>query len=352
MEPSLRVESTDHEVMRTYLDTMRRVDHTLSGEETALAQALQVNGRASYRELADVLGVSDQTVARRLSRLRSGGKLRVLGLTDALRLGDTSWVIRVRCTPDAAASIGEALARRTDTCWVKLSSGGTEISCSVRARGPGLEESVLLEKLPRTPQVVDVSAHCLVHIFFGLDLSPINKNGPLTAEQVAALSFPVAPEVSSDTAPVTLDDGDRYLLDLLARDGRAAAGELAAVTGLSPSTVRRRITELRTAGVLYFDVDYHPYAFGRSFRATLWLEIDPSRLAEAGEALATHPEVSFAAAVTGTVNLYASVNVASAQLFYRYLTESVAALPGLRHTATVPTHRALKGPGPYPPTRS
>ncbi|WP_438295669.1 Lrp/AsnC family transcriptional regulator [Streptomyces sp. HUAS TT7] len=261
--------------------------------------------------------------------------------------------MRVRCTPDAAASIGEAMARRTDTTWVNLSSGGTEISCSVRTRGPGIEESPLLQKLPRTPQVVDVSAHCLLHVFFGQDLSTINKSGPLTAAQVAQLTPSVAPEqATAETPPVTLDDSDRQLLDLLARDGRAAPGELAAATGLSLSTVRRCIAELRTAGVLYFDVEYHPDVLQQNFRAALWLEIDPSRLAEAGAAIAAHPEVSFAAAVTGTANLYASIDVAGAQLFYRYLTESVATLPGLRHTATVPIHRTLKGPGPYLPTRA
>lgn len=339
--------------MQTYLDTLQHADRELSDEETALAHALQINGRASFREIGDALGVSDQTAARRWSRLRSAGKLRVLGLTDPLRLGDSPWFVRVRCTPDAAASIAEAMARRTDTSWVNLSSGGTEITCSVRTRGPGLEESLLLQKLPRTPQVVDVSAHCLLHVFFGQDLASINKSGPLTAAQVAALTPPVTPERATDaTPPVTLDDGDRHLLDLLARDGRAAPGELAAATGLSPSTVRRRITELRTAGVLYFDVEYHPDVLQRNFRAALWLEIDPSRLAEAGAALAVHPEVSFAAAVTGTANLYASINVPTAQTFYRYLTESVATLPGLRHTATAPIHRTLKGPGPYLPPRT
>ncbi|MEU8709433.1 AsnC family transcriptional regulator [Streptomyces sp. NPDC048565] len=338
--------------MKTYLDTMDDVGRALSDEETKLAHALQINGRASFQEIARALGVSDQTAARRWSRLRSTGKLRVLGLTDPLRLGDSSWVVRIRCTPDAAVSIGEALARRTDTSWVSLSSGGTELVCAVRARGPGLREPLLLQKLPRTPQVKDVSAHCLLHVFFGRDLSSINKSGPLTHAQVAALSpRPVREPATDASAAVALDSEDRHLLDLLARDGRAAPADLAAATGLSPSTVRRRITGLGAAGVLYFDVEYHVDVLQQNFRAALWLEIDPARLAEAGSALATHPEVPYAAAVTGTANLYASVAVTSAQDFYRYLTGSVATLPGLRHTGTTPVHRTLKGPGPYlPPT--
>lgn len=337
--------------MATYLDTPDHAHRSLSEEDMELVHALQINGRASFTEIADVLGISDQTAARRWSRLRSAGKLRVLGLTDPRRLGNSVWLVRVRCTPDAASSLGKAMARRTDTTWVNLDSGGTEISCSVRTRSPGPEESPLLQKLPRTPQVVDLSAHCSLHVFFGHDLGPINKRGPLTAEQVAALTPPDTPDRASDaTPPVPLDDSDRHLLDLLARDGRAATADLAAATGLSPSTVRRRITELRSAGALYFDVDYHPDILQQNFRAALWLEIDPSRLVEAGSALAAHPEVAYATATTGAANLYASIDVATAQLFYRYLTESVATLPGLRHTATAPIQRTLKGPGPYLPT--
>lgn len=220
----------------------------------------------------------------------------------------------------------------------------------MRTRGLGLDDSPLLQELPRTPQVVDVSAHCLLHIFFGRDLSPINKRGPLTAAQIEALTPRVTPEPApDDTPPVTLDDSDRHLLDLLARDGRAASGELAAATGLSPSTGRRRIAELTLSGVLYFDVEYPPDVLQENFRAFLWLEIDPAHLATAGAVLAAHPEVAFAGAVTGTTNLYARVDVPTAHLFYRYLTESVAALPGLRHTATTPTQRTMKGAGPYLP---
>ena len=145
-----------------------------------IMQALQIDGRAPFNRIAQVLGVSDQTVARRYGRLRQAGSVRVLGLTDPLRVGLTPWFVRVRCSPDAAASIGEALARRTDTRWVSLISGGTEICCLAQAAAPGQDEALLLEKLPRTPRVVQVSAHAMLHVFFGQDLSPVSRTGPLT----------------------------------------------------------------------------------------------------------------------------------------------------------------------------
>ncbi|WP_329179094.1 MULTISPECIES: Lrp/AsnC family transcriptional regulator [unclassified Streptomyces] len=310
-----------------------------------VVQALQLDGRAPFRRVGEVLGVSDQTVARRYARLRTSAGLRVLGLTDPLRVGLTPWFVRVCCTPDAAASVGEALARRTDTRWVSLLSGGTEIFCLTHASSPGTDpDALLLQKLPRTPRVVQVTAHALLHVFFGHDLSPVSRTGPLDPEQLRALR---PPAVEADGDPVQLSDADRRLLDALAHDGRTPAAELAGLTGWSPTTVRRRMAELRASGALYYDLDFGTGALAPEMRASLWLEVEPAALAEAGQALAGHAEVAFAAAITGTANVYASVLCRDPRALYRYLTGPVAALPGLRRTETAPIHRTLKGPSPY-----
>ncbi|MEV5322939.1 MULTISPECIES: AsnC family protein [unclassified Nonomuraea] len=45
-----------------------------------LIHALQLDARAPFSRIAEVLGVSDQTVARRYRRLRSAGLLRVVAV--------------------------------------------------------------------------------------------------------------------------------------------------------------------------------------------------------------------------------------------------------------------------------
>ncbi|MCW2508709.1 MAG: Transcriptional regulator, AsnC family, partial [Modestobacter sp.] len=44
-----------------------------------IVHAMQTDGRAPFSRLATVLGVSEQTVARRWRRLRADGVVRVLG---------------------------------------------------------------------------------------------------------------------------------------------------------------------------------------------------------------------------------------------------------------------------------
>lgn len=63
--------------------------------DLGLLDALEVNGRASFSRIGAVLGVSDQTVARRYRRLCAEGGLRVVAVRDAERLGqDQGGVVR------------------------------------------------------------------------------------------------------------------------------------------------------------------------------------------------------------------------------------------------------------------
>jgi DNA-binding Lrp family transcriptional regulator len=111
------------------------------------------------------------------------------------------------------------------------------------------------------------------------------------------------------------------------------------------SPVRRRIGELRHAGLLYFEIDVDNRVLGLNVEATLWLSVEPARLDEVGRALAAHQEIPFAAATTGPTNLLASALFRDTQHLYEYLTGPLAGLPGVRSVQTAPIIRTLKRTG-------
>jgi DNA-binding Lrp family transcriptional regulator len=308
--------------------------------DRGLLQALQIDGRVAFSLVGEVLGVSDQTIARRYARLRAEAGVRVLGAVWPEAAGRQLWVVRVRCAPQAAVGVARALARQGETSWVQIASGGAEIVCMVQTplEAPA-EESAVLSRLPRTRGVTDVSAHCVLHTFVGGSVSPLTRNGPLTSEQRNRLR---PPDVGPMGAPMELTPQDATLLGALALDGRAGFRSLASATGWSQTTVRRRLAELRAAGVVYFDVDFDPALLGLRTSAALWLRVAPGELVAAGEALAQHPQASFAAATTGASNLYASVQCGRSSELYEYLTGPVAALPGVRSVESAPSMRLFK----------
>jgi DNA-binding Lrp family transcriptional regulator len=313
--------------------------HGVDGFDRRLLHALQLDGRAAFARIGEVLGVSDQTVARRYRRLRAECGLRVVGMADDERLGRTRWLLRLRCTPDAAETIGTALARRADTAWVGLTSGGTELMCVTRARNRHERDALLLGKLPRTPSIVAIGAHLVLHSFFGGPLGWYAKSDALTEEEQAALRRP-APEPAD--GPLRLDAHDEALVATLTRDGRATHPELCRATGLSESAVKRRLAHLRATGALYFDVQFDWHLLGIETTAVLWATVAPGALDTVGRTLAGHHETAFVAATTGACNLVAVVLCRDTPALYTYVSKRIGGLEGVRQVETAPSLRQIK----------
>src|SRR5450755_1237670 len=308
-----------------------------------IIHALQLDPRVSFARVAPVLGVSEQTVARRYRRLRGDGLLRVIGLVDPRAIGQSEWLVRVGCRPGGIGRLADALARRDDVSWVTLSAGGSEIVCSVRSRSAQQRDELLLQRLPATSQVLSMAAHAIMHRYVGGESSDwVGYGDLLTPGQIEVLRPPPAGQPGE---PVTLQPGDAPLLDALARDGRCSYAALAAATGWTQGRVTRRLAAMRDAGVLYFDVDLATELMGFAAPAYLWLTVEPARLDAVGDQIARHAEVPFASAITGSANLVASVVCRDTEELYQYVTTKISAVAGVRQLEISPILRRVKQAG-------
>jgi DNA-binding Lrp family transcriptional regulator len=311
-----------------------------------LVHALVVAPRAPFTVLADVLGVSDQTVARRYRKLGTEHGLRVIGLVNTSRLGWADWFVRLQVTPGSADQLAHALAQRPDTRWVTLTSGGSEVTCTLQARTADQRNDLFLRGLPGSRRVTQMTAQATLRVFSRVEWAGLAST--LSPAQVADLRaaagapHDTGPQFPAHRDPVALRPDDEELLAELARDGRASHAALAAATHWHESTVRRRIEELQEQEVLYFDVDFSEGFYGQTTSAMLWVSVDPAHLEGAGRAIATHPEIPFAAATTGPTNLAASALFRDTRHMYEYLTSRLTELPGLRAVETAPVIRRVK----------
>ncbi|GAA1021750.1 AsnC family transcriptional regulator [Amycolatopsis albidoflavus] len=305
----------------------------------ALVHALQIDGRAPFARIGAVLGVSTQTVARRYRRLRAEAGLRVVGLAAPHRAGQTQWLVRLTVVPAVAQRVADALVRRTDTTWVKLAGGGTEICVIVNSANDS-GHGLLLHDIPRTTGITAVSAHQLLHLYHGGPTAWLGRADVLTDTQRRQLE----PETRATPAEATATDAP--LLTALQRDGRLGQTELAAITGWSAATVARRIADLRAAETLYFDVEIDARLFGATTQALLWMAVAPADLDTVATELATHRELAVVAATTGPTNLLAHALCADPPALHRYLTHRLGALPGIRSCETAPVLRTLKAASP------
>ena len=318
-------------------------------DDVRLIRALQIAPRASFASIAAALGVTENAVGRRYRRLRAEGVLRVAGIVDPGALGQSKWLVRLRCRPGSVAAIADALAKRDDVSWVGLCSGGSEIGFAVRSRTREQRDDLLGQQLPRTAAVLDIHAAAMLRQFVGgRGHYWAALRGTLTPEQEALLGtgespFTEGPVVARE--PVRLTAADEKLLDVLASDGRAALVDLAAAADLTPGRVARRLEALIRLRVVHIDVEIAAAALGYHARANLWLRVHPSAVKDVGRTLARMPEIAFAAAVSGAHNLHAVAHCRDLDELFEFTSDRIGSLPGLQSMEVSPLLKHVKQAG-------
>ncbi|MFF1829313.1 Lrp/AsnC family transcriptional regulator [Paenarthrobacter sp. NPDC058040] len=314
----------------------------------SIIHALRIDGRLPFSRIAEVLNVSTQTIARRYRRLSTEAALRVVGVVDPRRSSGEKWILRLSTRPDTAQRIAESLARRDDTTWVRRMAGGNEL-CLVTAANSAANHSLLLREIPRTASITSVSAHRLLHTYLGGPTAWQGHTAALSDWQQTQLhegsGLPNDVDVADPAAPLGLTDW--LLLTQLQRNGRTSYADLATETGLSASTVRRRLTALQADGILTFDVEIGAEMYGITTQALLWMSIAPAHLNRAATILSQHKEVAFLASTTGQTNLVALVFCKNPSELHDYLSDALGSLDSIRVLETSPVQKTLKTCSPF-----
>jgi Lrp/AsnC family transcriptional regulator for asnA, asnC and gidA len=106
----------------------RRVDELDRG----IIEALQENGRESFRRIAARLGVSEATVRARYARLTGEGILQVVAVTNPLGLGFDQALVGVK-TAGAPETVADELSRWPEADYVVVVAGQFDLVVEVVA---------------------------------------------------------------------------------------------------------------------------------------------------------------------------------------------------------------------------
>jgi len=106
----------------------RKVDEL----DRRIIEALQDNGRESFRRIAARLGVSEATVRARYARLTSEGILQVVAVTNPLGLGFDQALVGVK-TSGAPGEAADELARWAEVDYVVVTAGQFDLIVEVVA---------------------------------------------------------------------------------------------------------------------------------------------------------------------------------------------------------------------------
>lgn len=267
--------------------------------------ALQVNGRAGWRQIAAALNAPERTVAARGTEMLRSGKVYVSGFTLLPNGGVLDkGIISLRCKSGMNRVAATAAANRSDTVFTFLTTG--EIDCVFeiigdRARTP----SVLLDELPAIPGVESIaSATVIKHYKVTHQWRPLVESEP----EILALSDPKQswePTGAVEMPPLSRDEQE--IVRVLGIDGRATIEELARATALSPASARRRLAQLQSSGRVYIRTVVEPADIGFPVVAVLRIRAMPQHIDRVARILAEVPEIRYLAFVTGSYQLFAEI---------------------------------------------
>lgn len=278
----------------------------LSETDLALLEALQVQPRAPWSRIGPVIGISASTAARRWRRLTEHG-MAWMSAYPAQHVSVVGYV-DVACRADAL----DALTRRVEG-WgpvfgVERTTGDHPLFLSVAARDlPSLDDFVTRRigglagvrsvRLSVCTRVYKEGSGWLVHT--------------LNDQQRAELSAPRARTVRTP-GPTGPYESDLPLLAALGADARGTHAELARASGLSETTVRRRLYRMTGNGELYFRCDLNQYLAGWPVAATYRIAAPGAEADAVARVLAALPQTRLCCSVTGESNLLLSVWLRSA----------------------------------------
>lgn len=289
--------------------------------DIAIVDAVRSAPRASWRDLAPVLGVDPATVSRRWARMQSAGVAWVTA-HPAGSATPTCALVEIDCTPGRSVEVADVLADDVEAATVKLTSGVRDVLVLTQAPDLDTLSGYLLERLAHVPGVTNVRSHIVTRAT--LEASRW-REGALNPEQRRLLTG-TGPR--QDRGAV-LEASDHRIVRALGVDGRMSFERLAEHAGLGPVAVRRRLTRLAEAGLVTFRCDTSRHLSGQAVAAVYFGSLDVRDLEEAEERIRTLPGVRACSLVAGPYNVIVDVwlrSTAEAHDLERKLSQVLPAL--------------------------
>ncbi|WP_328806389.1 Lrp/AsnC family transcriptional regulator [Streptacidiphilus fuscans] len=309
---------------------MTATEEGLDALDRRIVAALQVDGRASWRRIAAVLGEGERTVARRGLRLLESGQVVVTGL---ITQGETA-IVRLNCRPGTVRDAAVAVAEWDDTIFSYAVAGPLDCVAEVQCP-PGRLGNLMLDRIPALPGVVSQHVSPVLRYFRTVHEW---RPGLLTPAEEAELDGGSQVPDRVDPPDVEVGPDEWRLLQALAEDGRRTHEELAAVAGMSEATVRRRLETFTRRGVVSVRASVEPALLGLPVEALLWIRTRPDQVEPVGAMLVESPLVRYCAAVMGEHQLLVDVTQPSKQALQEFLTAS----PWVHRVEAIQSHLVVE----------
>ncbi|MFO7247019.1 MAG: Lrp/AsnC family transcriptional regulator [Bacillota bacterium] len=138
----------------------------LDRTEAGVLRLLQEDGRMSFVEMAERLGVAEATVRRKYNRLVSEGIVRVAAITDAGAVGyRTAVFIGLKVRPSAMADVVRHLENHRNVRYIAATTGPYDLIIEAIFRDNDEMTQFVMQELGTLDGILDSNTSMLLRIF-------------------------------------------------------------------------------------------------------------------------------------------------------------------------------------------
>ncbi len=306
-----------------------------------IVAALQVEPRATWSQIGKIVETSESTAMRRVQRLRDSGMVIVTASVDPQRCGFGQPVLlHFNATPSKKGALAEMLAQRPDVQYVSLVTGRSDVMCELISPDSRYLADVLMHQLPDTGLFESSNSAVVLKRF---------KTSDQWSRELLGDNVPDDQSVESTANEVLpLDTTDVRILTALIADGRRTYADVSAEVGVGETVVGRRIQSLVASRRLDFVAMVDPVSMGFNVEAMFHLRVELAKLDETARAVAAMNGTRYVSATSGDSDLIMDAVFRDTAAMYRFVSESLGSLPGIRGVEIDIVLKSIKRAYQYP----
>jgi len=285
--------------------------------------ALQKNGRASYSELAESLGINVKTVSRRVEALIKSKTIAIRAMPNPFKMGYTANAkIGIRVTPSKIDEVCNQLIDNLQVSLVEKVFGRYEI--------------IIIVYFPEWE---------MLHDYIYNDLSRIDgvmRVKPYFIKEIIKRYEGFFPKESYTETQIRLRDTEWKLIKELIKDGQANASYLAEKIGTHVASVYRKISTLIDNDILKIIAIPSPGKLFYTTHAHIFLDVMPVSIDTICEKIYNYPELTSIMATVSGSEIIVGVEANNDEKLLEFIKEKISTLKGIRSTETLIRAETIK----------
>ncbi|QFI68773.1 Lrp/AsnC family transcriptional regulator [Sinorhizobium alkalisoli] len=298
-------------------------DAEISASDIELIRLLQADGRISFVDLSEKLGMAEKTARKRVAELRALELIEITTVASPRAIGYNSVaLVGIRITGGATRlGIAERLFALKAVDYAVTTFGSYDVlaelvCCDNRELGEILDGSI---RGMDGVKEIEVFPYLSLHY-----------------QQPAWDRTQIKDDAQHTLASAPLDKIDRDIIHHLSEDGRVAFLEISRHIGISESQIRKRYARLVEQGVVQVLAMTNPRSIGYHTIAWVCLNVASGvSITAVGDLVSALPSVAYIAICAGKFDVLAEVMCRDADDLFDLVDHRIRSLPGVSAVQTI-----------------